>query len=171
MPVGIGVYAVTGRIEKGYRLMGAELESEYDPVEAGLARPKVKSADFIGKEAYLAARARAEADGPAATLCTLTMLDHTSAAGIPRYPVGGNEPILTLDGERIVDAKGRVSRVTTAGAAPSLDAFLLMAYLPPQHAVEGTELRVMYMNELFPVVVSRVGSKPLFDPDDTRMKS
>ena len=60
VPVGIGVYAVTGRIEKGYRLMGAELESEYDPVEAGLARPKVKSADFIGKEAYLAARADAE---------------------------------------------------------------------------------------------------------------
>ena len=58
MPVGIGVYAVTGRIEKGYRLMGAELESEYDPVEAGLARPKVKAADFIGKEAYLAARER-----------------------------------------------------------------------------------------------------------------
>ena len=171
VPVGIGVYAVTGRIEKGYRLMGAELESEYDPVEAGLARPKVKSADFIGKQAYLAARDRADADGPAATLCTLTMLDHTSAAGIPRYPVGGNEPILTIDGERIVDAKGRVSRVTTAGAAPSLDAFLLMAYLPPRHAVEGTELRVMYMNELFPVVVSRVGSKPLFDPDDTRMKS
>ena len=43
VPVGIGVYAVTGRIEKGYRLMGAELESEYDPVEAGLARPKVKT--------------------------------------------------------------------------------------------------------------------------------
>ena len=40
VPVGIGVYAVTGRIEKGYRLMGAELESEYDPVEAGLARPE-----------------------------------------------------------------------------------------------------------------------------------
>ena len=39
-PVGIGVYAVTGRIEKGYRLMGAELESEYNPVEAGLARPR-----------------------------------------------------------------------------------------------------------------------------------
>ena len=38
------------------------------------------------------------------------MTDHTSAAGTPRYPVGGNEPILTLDGERIVDAKGRVSR-------------------------------------------------------------
>ena len=46
----------SGRVEKGYRLMGAELESEYNPVEAGLARPKVKAADFIGKEAYLAAR-------------------------------------------------------------------------------------------------------------------
>ena len=95
-PIGIGVYAVTGRIEKGYRLMGAELESEYDPVEAGLARPKVKAAEFIGKEPYLAARER----DPAAILCTLAMTDHTSAAGIPRYPTGGNEPIVTSDGER-----------------------------------------------------------------------
>ncbi len=166
-PVGLGVYAVTGRIEKGYRLMGAELESEYDPVEAGLARPRVKSADFIGKEPYLAARER----DPAAILCTLAMLDHTSAEGIERYPTGGNEPILTLDGERIVDSKGRVSRVTTAGAAPSLDTYLLMAYLPPEHAVEDSELRVMYMNELYPVRVARVGSRPLFDPDDERMKS
>jgi hypothetical protein len=46
-----------------------------------------------------------------------------------------------------------------------------MAYLPPEHAVEGNELRVMYMNELFPVRVARVGSQPLFDPDDTRMKT
>jgi glycine cleavage system aminomethyltransferase T len=127
----------------------------------------VKSADFIGKEPYLAARER----DPAATLCTLAMLDHTSAEGIDRYPTGGNEPILTLDGERIVDSKGRVSRVTTAGAAPSLDTYLLMAYLPPEQAVEDTELRVMYMNELFPVRVARVGSRPLFDPDDSRMKS
>jgi glycine cleavage system aminomethyltransferase T len=166
-PIGIGVYAVTGRIEKGYRLMGAELESEYNPVEAGLARPKVKSADFIGKEAYLAARDAK----PVTTLCTLAILDHTSADGTPRYPTGGNEPILTIDGERIVDAHGRVSRVTTAGAAPSLDSYLLLAYLPPEHAVEGNELRVMYMNELFPVRVERVGSQPLFDPDDTRMKA
>ena len=94
-PVGIGVYAVTGRIEKGYRLMGAELESEYNPVEAGLARPKVKSADFIGKEAYLKARAEAEQSGPAAIMCTLSIDDLTSAAGIKRYPTGGNEPIVT----------------------------------------------------------------------------
>jgi glycine cleavage system aminomethyltransferase T len=167
VPVGIGVYAVSGRIEKGYRLMGAELESEYDPVEAGLARPRVKKADFIGKAAYMSAR---DAD-PAAVLCTLTMDDHTGSDGVARYPTGGNEPILTPDGDRIVDAKGRVSRVTTAGPAPSLGSYLLMAYLPPVHAVEGTELRVMYMHDLFPVTVARVGSRPLFDPDDERMKS
>jgi len=167
VPVGLGVYAVTGRIEKGYRLMGAELESEYDPVEAGLARPKVKAADFIGKDAYLAAR---ECE-PVATLCTLEMLGHGDCAGTDRYPTGGNEPIVTVDGERILDAKGRVSRVTTAGAAPSLGTYLLMAYLPPEHAVEGTELRVKYMDELFPVRVARVGSRPLFDPDDSRMKT
>jgi len=167
IPVGMGVYAVTGRIEKGYRLMGAELESEYNPVEAGLARPKVKSADFIGKAEYLKARE----EKLAATMCTLEILDHKSKSGINRYPTGGNEPILTKNGERIVDAKGRVSRVTTAGAAPSLGKYLLMAYLPPEHAVEGNELRVMYMNELFPVKVARVGSQPLFDPTDARMKS
>jgi glycine cleavage system aminomethyltransferase T/glycine/D-amino acid oxidase-like deaminating enzyme len=170
-PVGIGVYAVTGRIEKGYRLMAAELESEYNPVEAGLARPKVKSADFIGKQAYLKARAEADEHGPAAIMCTLSMDDQTSAAGIKRYPTGGNEPIVTPDGERIVDAHGRPSRVTTAGAAPSIGTYLLLAYLPPEHAVEGNKLGVVYMNEQYPVTVARVGSQPLFDPDDTRMKT
>jgi len=165
-PVGAGVYGTTGRMEKGYRLMGAELESEYNPVEAGLARPRVKSADFIGKEAYLEAR---EAD-PAAVLCTLTVEDHMSRRdGIPRY-MCGNEPILS-DGQRIVDAKGRPSYVTSAGAGPSVGKYLLLAYLPPELAREGTNLEVMYMNELYPVRVAVAGSTPLFDPDDTRMKS
>ncbi len=167
IPVGIGVYAVTGRIEKGYRLMGAELESEYNPVEAGLARPKVKSADFMGKEAYMKARD----EEPAAIMCTLSMDSQKCAAGYDRFPTGGNEPILTMDGERILDAKGRVSRVTTAGAGPSVGKFLLLAYLPPEHAVEGAKLQVMYMNELYPVTVERAGATPLFDPDDSRMKS
>lgn len=166
IPVGGGVYGTSGRLEKGYRLMGAELESEYNPVEAGLDRPKVKSADFIGKEAYLEARD----EEPAAILCTLTMEDHTSSDGIARFPSGGNEPILTTDGERILDSKDRVSRVTSAGAGPSVGKFLLMAYLPPEYAVEGTDLQVMYMNDLFPVKVAVAGSTPLFDPDNERMK-
>ncbi len=165
VPVGGGVYGTTGRLEKGYRLVGAELESEYNPVEAGLARSKVKRADFVGRDAYLKARQ----EDPAAILCTLTMEDQTSASGVPRYPTG-NEPILTLDGERIVDTHGRPSYVTSAGAGPSVGKYLLLAYLPPEHAVEGTDLEVMYMNESFPVRVAVAGSTPLFDPDDSRMK-
>lgn len=165
VPAGIGVYGTTGRLEKGYRLMGAELEVEYDPVEAGLALPKVKDHDFIGREAYV----RARGHEPAATLCTLTVDDHRDATGVRRYPQGG-EPVLTTSGERIVDRKGRGSYVTSAGAGPSVGAYLLMAYLPPEHAVEGTALTVGYMGERLPVTVARAGRTPLFDPDDTRMK-
>ena len=164
-PVGIGVYGTTGRLEKGYALMGADLTSEYSPVEAGLARPRVKDAEFIGKAAYLQARA----EGPAARLCTLTMDDCTSASGLPRFPAGGNEPILTRDGERIVDARGRESRVTSAGMGPSVGKFLLLAYLPVEHAAPGARLQVLYMNERFPVTVA--AGPALFDPENTRLKS
>ena len=165
-PTGGGVYGTSGRLEKGYRLMGAELESEYTPVEAGLARPKVKAADFIGKEAYLKAR---EAD-PIAKMCTLTIEDLTDSTGVKRYPQGGNEPILTLDGERIVDAHGRVSRVCTAGPGPSVGKHLLLAYLPTELAVIGNDLLVGYQNETFPVKVAAIEGA-VFDPDDSRLKS
>jgi glycine cleavage system aminomethyltransferase T len=165
VPAGIGVYGTTARLEKGYRLMGAELESEYNPIEADLARPKVKRVDFIGREAYL--RAREEA--PATILCTLTVDDHTSSSGIPRF-MQGREPILTPDGEPIVDRKGRRSYVTSAGAGPSVGKHILLAYLPPEYAREGTGLSVEYMMERYPVTVATVGSKPLFDPGDERMK-
>jgi glycine cleavage system aminomethyltransferase T/glycine/D-amino acid oxidase-like deaminating enzyme len=165
VPAGIGVYGTTGRMEKAHRLMNAELTLEYDPVEAGLALPRVKSADFVGKAAYL----RAREGTPAATLCTLAVDDHTGADGRPRY-MTGNEPVLTPDGEPIVDGKGRRSYVTSAGSAPSLGKYLLMAYLPPEHAVEGSALLVEYMNEHFPVSVLAVGRTAPFDPDNTRLK-
>ena len=85
---GIGVYGTTGRLEKGYRAYGAELETEYNVVEAGMERPTVKEQDFVGKEAHL----RHREEEPAAILCTLTIDDHTSAAGVKRYPLG-REPI------------------------------------------------------------------------------
>ncbi len=166
VPAGIGVYGNSARLEKGYRLMSAELESEYNPVEAGLDRPKVKRDDFVGREAYMQARA----EEPAALLCTLTVDDHTSASGVKRY-MQGREPIVTPDGEPLVDRKGRRSYVTSAGAGPSLGKHLLLAYLPPEYAIEGTRLAVEYMNERYPVTVARVGSQPLFDPDDQRMKA
>ncbi|MCA1735947.1 MAG: FAD-dependent oxidoreductase [Actinobacteria bacterium] len=166
VPVGAGVYGTTGRLEKGYRLMGAELESEYNPVEAGLARATVKPVDFIGREAYLKARE----NEPVAVLCTLTVEDHMSKRdGMNRY-MTGREPITTPSGGRLVDEKGRPSYVTSAGAGPSVGKYLLLAYLPPEYAVAGTDLAVMYMDELYPVKVAVAGSIPLFDPDDQRMK-
>ncbi len=165
VPMGIGVYGTTARLEKGYRLFGAELDGDYNPVEAGLARPKVKGSDFIGKEAYLGARE----SSPASILCTLTVDDHTSGSGMKRYMQGG-EPILTSEGKAIVDSHGRGSFVTSAGAGPSVAKHLLMAYLPPELAVVGGNLAVEYMNERYPVTVEVAGSTPLFDPDDWRMK-
>ena len=165
-PTGAGVYAVGGRVEKGYRLMGAELESEYNPVEAGLARPKVKAADFIGKEAYLAAREK----GPDAVMCTFAVDDQTDSQGRTRFIQGGNAPILNTDGERILDSHGRVSVVTTAGNGPSYGKYLCLGYLPTELAEIGNKFQVMYTNELFPVtVVATTGSA--FDPDDSRLKS
>lgn len=164
-PTGGGVYGSSGRIEKGYRLIGAELESEYNPIEAGLARPKVKSADFIGKEAYSVAR---EAGEPEVLMCTLTVEDDRDSEGRHRYIQGGNEPILGPDGDTLVDSHGRVSRVTSAAFCPSVGKQVLMAYLPRELAEPGTDLSVMYFNEIFPVKV--VGTGGPFDPDDTRLK-
>src|SRR5204863_5373070 len=98
VPVGIGVYGTTGRIEKGYRAYGYELDAERSIVEAGMQRPKVKAADFVGKERYLAQREAA----PRTVLCTLTVEDHTSASGVKRYMLGG-APILTRDGCTLTD--------------------------------------------------------------------
>jgi len=165
VPVGIGVYATTGRLEKGYRAHGNELELDFDLVEAGMARPKVKEADFLGKAAYLEQRARP----PAAILCTLTVDDHTSSSGVKRFMLG-KEPVLTQAGLPLVDGKGRRSYVTSAGAGPSLGKHLLMSYLPPEQAVEGTALVVEYFGEHYPVTVARVGSRPLFDPDNERIR-
>jgi glycine cleavage system aminomethyltransferase T/glycine/D-amino acid oxidase-like deaminating enzyme len=166
IPAGIGVYGTTGRLEKGYRAFGFELDGEYDVVEADMAWGKVKDQDFVGKEAHVRQR---ESD-PAAIMCTLTVDDHMSSSGVARYMLG-REPIVTRDGEPLIDAKGRRSFVTTAGSAPSVGKYILMAYLPPEHAVDGGELAVEYMNERFPVTVAVAGSRSIFDPDNTRIRS
>ncbi len=165
VPAGIGVYGTTGRLEKGYRAYGAELDASYNLVEAGMTRPKVKEQDFIGKIAYL----RQRDAPPAAILCTLTVDDHVSASGELRYMLGG-EPVLTEAGEPLTDAKGRPSYVTSAGSGPSVGKHLLMAYLPPAEAIVGTPLTVEYLGEQYPVTVAVAGSTPLFDPANERVR-
>jgi glycine cleavage system aminomethyltransferase T len=83
----------------------------------------------------------------------------------------GGEPILTAGGERLVDAKGRPSYVTSAGSGPSVGRHLLMAYLPAEHATEGNALAVEYMSETFGVTVARASATPLFDPENERIRS
>jgi glycine cleavage system aminomethyltransferase T/glycine/D-amino acid oxidase-like deaminating enzyme len=165
VPVGIGVYGTTGRLEKGYRAFGFELDAERTIIEAGMARPKVKDADFVGREAYLAQRA---AD-PAAVLCTITVDDHTSSSGTKRYMLGG-EPILTREGGPLVDGHGHHPYVTSAGSAPSLGTHVLLAYLPPDQAKVGNRLAVSYMEELYPVTVGSADATSLFDPTNARLK-
>jgi len=166
VPAGIGVYGTTGRLEKCYRAFGFELDDDYDVVEAGMAWGRVKDEDFVGKEAHVAQR---EAE-PVATLCTLTVDDHTSSSGVKRYMLG-REPVLTRDGKPITDARGRRSHVTSAGAGPSIGKHILMCYLPPEHANEGESMLVEYLGEQYPVTVDVVGSAPVFDPENTRIRS
>jgi len=166
VPVGIGVYGTTGRLEKGYRAYGNELTADYTLVEAGMARPKVKEHPFTGKAAYLEQRE----SPPVAVLCTLTVDDHQSASGQLRYMLGG-EPVLGPDAEVLVDSRGRPSYVTSAGSGPSVSRHLLMAYLPAGQAREGNHLAVEYLGEQYPVTVAVAGATPLFDPENQRVRS
>ncbi|HEV3403227.1 MAG TPA: glycine cleavage T C-terminal barrel domain-containing protein, partial [Gaiellaceae bacterium] len=113
---------------------------------------------------------RSRAEEPAAILCTLTVDDHASASGVKRYMLG-REPVVTRDGAPLVDRKGRRSYVTSAGAGPSVGKHILLAYLPPEHAQVGERLAVEYMNERFPVTVETNDATPLFDPENTRVRS
>src|SRR5579871_5324277 len=166
VPAGIGVYGTTGRLEKCYRAFGFELDADFSVTEAGMAWGRVKSADFIGKEAHL----RYREEEPAAVLCTLTVDDHTSKSGTKRYMLG-REPILAKDGSPLEDGHGRRSYVTSAGAGPSIGKHILMAYLPPERANVGEELLVEYLGEHYPVTVQTNDSTPVFDAENARVKA
>ena len=166
VPAGIGVYGTTGRLEKCYRAFGFELDADYDVVEAGMAWGKVKSPGFVGKEAHV----RHRETEPTAVLCTLTVDDHTSSSGVKRYMLG-REPVLSKQGEPLVDGEGRRSYVTSAGAGPSIGKHILLSYLPPERANAGEELLVEYMGEPYPVTVATNDSTPVFDPENSRIKA
>jgi glycine cleavage system aminomethyltransferase T/glycine/D-amino acid oxidase-like deaminating enzyme len=166
VPAGIGVYGTTGRLEKCYRAFGFELDADYDVVEAGMAWGRVKSPDFVGKEAHM----RHRETEPTAVLCTLLVDDQRSKSGVKRTMLG-REPILGKDGRPLVDAENRRSYVTSAGAGPSIGKHILLSYLPPENANVGEELLVEYMGEHYPVTVATNDSTPVFDPENSRIKS
>jgi glycine cleavage system aminomethyltransferase T len=167
-PVGVETYANSRRLEKSLRLQNADLLTEYNLLEADLARPKVKSADFHGKEAYLAIRAREQQP---ATLCTLTMTDNVDAKGVARYPVGTCPILDARGGAVLVDAVGRRSYTTSIAFGPTLGRNVALGYLPREYCEVGRELFIEYFDEQYPVAVAAVGYRPLYDPQNLKPRS
>ena len=168
IPVGIETYANTRRMEKSLRLQNADLLTDYNLYEAGLARAKVKAEEFRGKAAYLAQRERKR---QSAYLCTLSLTGNVDRAGVARYPVG-QWPILDRDtGEVLIDEIGRRSYVTSIAYGPSLGRNIALGYLPEACAHEGRELALEYFGERYPLRVDAVGQRALYDPANERPKS
>ncbi|WP_294928295.1 FAD-dependent oxidoreductase, partial [uncultured Paracoccus sp.] len=166
--VGVETYANSRRLEKSLRLQNADLRTEYNLLEADLARPKVKEADFRGKAKHLEYRARAHQP---AMLCTLVMTDNIDSSGIARYPVG-ILPVLDPDtGEVLVDELGRRSYTSSIAYGPTIGRNIALAYLPWSYAREGRKLVLEYMGETFPAEVAAVGYKPLYDPENLKPRS
>jgi glycine cleavage system aminomethyltransferase T/glycine/D-amino acid oxidase-like deaminating enzyme len=166
--VGIETYANTRRMEKSLRLQNADLLTEYNLLEADLARPKVKDADFCGKASHLRYRERAHQP---AILCTLEMTNNVDSHGVPRFPVGSLPVMDPQTGETLVDALGRRSFTTSIAYGPSVGKNIALAYLPWERAQVGRELHVEYFGETFPVVVAAVGYKALYDPENLKPRS
>jgi len=166
--IGIETYANSRRLEKSLRLQNHELLTEYNLYEAGLARPKVKDAEFYGKAAYMEQRRR---DHQPAYLCTLTMEDNVDSRGVARYPVG-SWPILDPETKTTLrDELNRPSYITSVAYGPSIGTNIAMAYLPYTYCEEGRTLTMEYFHEHYPVKIAAVGYKPLYDPKNERPKS
>jgi 4-methylaminobutanoate oxidase (formaldehyde-forming) len=136
------------RLEKGYRVWGADVTPEDTPYEAGLGfAVKLDKEDFTGREALAAA------PPPERTLCCLTLDD-------PRAVALGSEP---------VRAAGELAgRVTSGGYGYTVGASIAYAYLPTRLAAPGTDVAV----EIFGDWVSgTVAAEPLFDPDGARLRA
>ena len=168
VPVGVETYANTRRLEKSLRLQNADLLTEYNLVEADLARPKVKDVEFHGKAAYLEQRDR---EHQPAYLCTMVMMENTDSNGVARYPVGTCPIIDPASGEVLVDELGRRSYTTSIAFGPSVGKNIMLGYLPGEYAEVGRELVMEYFDEPFPIRVEAVGCNALYDPENVLPKT
>src|SRR3546814_117954 len=137
-------------------------------VEAGLARPKVKAAEFHGKAAYLEQRERAHQP---AMLCTLTVTDNIDKDGVARFPMGNCPIVDPKTGDVLIDSRGRRSYTTSLAYGPSIGKNIALGYLPQAYCEEGRQVEIEYFNQKFPVQVEAIGMKPLYDPKNERMRS
>ena len=136
------------RLEKGYRVWGADVTPDETPYEAGLGfAVKLDKGAFLGREALLA---RAE---PERRLCCLVLAD-------PRSVALGSEPV------RVEGAI--VGRVTSGGYGYTVERSIAYAYLPAAAAEVGTPVEVEIFGESVP---GEVAAEPLFDPRGERIRA
>jgi 4-methylaminobutanoate oxidase (formaldehyde-forming) len=135
------------RLEKGYRVWGADITPEDTPFEAGLGfAVKLDKGDFVGREALV------EAGEPERLLRCLT-LDDARAIAL------GSEPVRVGD--------DLVGRVTSGGYGYTVGKSMAYAYLPAEHGV-GTEVAVEIFGEW---VEGAIAEEPLYDPHGERIRS
>jgi len=135
------------RLEKGYRVWGADITPEDTPFEAGLGfAVKLDKGDFLGREALAAAVE------PERLLRCLTLED-------PRAVALGSEPVL-IGGDL-------VGRVTSGGYGYTVGKSIAYAYVPFEHSV-GTEVEVEIFGDW---VAGEIVAEPLFDPKGERIRS
>jgi glycine cleavage system T protein len=147
-PCGGGAYDSL-RLEKGYRLWGADIDEEHDPFEAGLGfAVKLGKGDFLGRDAVVLAR-----DRVARRLCCVTMAD-------PGIVLVGSEPL--LDREGLV-----LGHVTSAGYGLTVGQSIAYGYLPVAHADPGTVVGVWCEGAVHDATVA---AEPLYDPAMDRLR-
>ncbi len=159
-----GVTAVGGgafdslRLEKGYRLWGADIHSEYNPYEAGIGfAVRLKKGDFIGRAALERIRER----GLTRKLCCLPFDD-------PNRIVMGKEPILRPGSGHVLDGEGVLGYVTSANFGYTVRKSIAYGYLPMSHAHEGAKVEVYFFGERYPATVTK---EPLYDAEMARLKN
>jgi 4-methylaminobutanoate oxidase (formaldehyde-forming) len=136
------------RLEKGYRVWGADITPEETPFEAGLGfAVKLDKGDFVGREALLAAQS------PSRQLCCLLLDD-------PRSVALGSEPVRV--GEALV------GRVTSGGFGYTVGRSIAYAYLPSGSSAPGTRVAVEIFGRW---VDGEVAAEPLVDPAGVRLRS
>jgi heterotetrameric sarcosine oxidase gamma subunit len=133
------------RLEKGYRVWGADITPEDTPFEAGLGFAVKLDKDFVGRGA-LTSRGDAER-----LLRCLTLDD-------PRAVALGSEPV-RVEGEL-------VGRVTSGGYGYTVGQSIAYAYLPASCDI-GTEVAVEIFGEW---VGGSVAPEPLYDPKGERIR-
>ena len=135
------------RLEKGYRVWGADITPEETPFEAGLDfAVKLDKGEFVGREALTAA------DEPERLLRCLVLDD-------PRAVALGSEPV------RVGDEL--VGRVTSGGYGYTVQKSIAYAYVPAEHDV-GTEVAVEIFGDWIDGVVVE---EPLVDPRGERIRA